>query len=98
MDQAGPIQRRRYRRLVAKYDLLDAVNLRHVHTTADIAEQMSVDEAEVRRQLRAAEKEGLVTEEYDQSHNLPADADRQRWFLTVEGLKEWDRLDAEASD
>jgi DNA-binding MarR family transcriptional regulator len=79
----------------AHYELLDAVNLRDVRTTADVAARLNVDKAEAARQLREAEREGLVFEEFDQSTNMPADFDRQCWFLTKEGWDEWDRLDAE---
>jgi hypothetical protein len=80
----------------ASYELLDAVNLRGVRTTADVAARLKVDEAEARRQLREAEREGLMFEEVDLSASLPDDQ-RRFWVLTPEGRAVWDRLDAAQS-
>ncbi len=81
--------------MVASYELLDAVNTKNIRTTGDVADAVGVDEPEAARQLRDAERAGLVFEERDESINVPPDFNRQVWFLTDAGRAEWDRLDAE---
>jgi predicted ArsR family transcriptional regulator len=51
------------------YELLDAVNLKDVRTTAEVAERLSVEKDDARKQLRAAERQGLVHEDVDESLN-----------------------------
>jgi DNA-binding MarR family transcriptional regulator len=82
----------------ATYEFLDAVNLRDVRTTAEVAARLAVDEADAARQLREAENAGLVFEEEDASVNVPPDFNRQVWFLTPEGHAELERLEVERGE
>jgi hypothetical protein len=82
---------------MASFELLDAVNTKGIRTTGDVAKALAVSNKDAGRQLRAAKEEGLVDEEIDLSRNVPPDFERWFWHLTVEGLKEWDRMDEERS-
>lgn len=79
----------------ASYELLDAVNTKDGHTTADVAARLRESERHTLRQLREAEREGLVHEDFAESRNIPRDFNRQYWRLTEEGLAVWNRLDEE---
>jgi DNA-binding MarR family transcriptional regulator len=59
-----------------------------------VAARLKVDEGEARRQLREAERDGLVHQDVDLSASL-SDDQREFWMLTPEGRAVWDRLDAE---
>lgn len=83
---------------MTSYELLDAVHRRDVRTTAEVAAVLGLGVPDVRRALRDAKRAGLVAEEYDQSVNVSPGFDRSFWYLTSEGLSEWDRLDAERRD
>jgi len=84
-----------------RFELLSAVYSRDANeeppyrTIAAIAARLGVEEAEAGRLLREAEREGLVVEEYDESRNVPADFNRQAWFLTPVGRAELYRLEDE---
>jgi hypothetical protein len=80
---------------MATYELLDAINTKGVRTTADVADALGVDEEEAGSQIREAVSGGFVTDEYDESINVPPDFERRFWRLTEAGHDEWDRLDAE---
>lgn len=83
---------------MASHELLDAVNRKDVRTTAEVAAVLGLEMRAAERELRAAQRAGLVAEEYDESVNVPPDFDRQYWHLTSDGFAEWDRLDAERGD
>jgi predicted ArsR family transcriptional regulator len=78
---------------MASYELLSAVNMRDVRTTADVAQALGIAQQEAARQLRAAQQDGLVDEEIDEGRHVPADIERCFWYLTSQGIAEWDRLD-----
>jgi predicted ArsR family transcriptional regulator len=78
---------------MASYELLNAVNTKDIRTTADVAKAVGISKQEAARQLRAAQQDGLVDEEIDESHRVPADFERCFWYLTSQGIAEWDRLD-----
>ena len=80
----------------ATFELLDAVNLRDVRTTAEVATRLGVEEREAGGQLREAEREGLVQRDIDLSASL-SDDEREFWMLTPEGRAVWDGLDARRS-
>lgn len=64
-------------------------------TSAAIGARLGIPEAEAEIALRAADREGLVFEEQDESLNVAADFNRQVWRLTDVGQKELYRLQDE---
>jgi DNA-binding MarR family transcriptional regulator len=82
----------------ASYELLDAVNTRDGHTTADVAARLGESERDTLKQLREAARDGLVYEDFDESRNVPRDFNRQYWRLTEEGRAVWDKFDEERSN
>jgi hypothetical protein len=76
---------------------LNAVNTKGIRTTADVATALGIAQQEAARQLRAAQQDGLVDEEIDESRNVPADFEPCFWYLTSQGIAEWDRQDAQRS-
>lgn len=78
---------------MASYELLDAVNLRDVRTTQELAHRLGIEPRDAVRQLREAARAGQVVEETDLSASL-ADDQRQYWILTPEGRELWNKLDA----
>jgi DNA-binding MarR family transcriptional regulator len=77
------------------FGLLDAINTNGVQTTADVADWLGLDASEVVRQLRDAERAGLVVETEDVSLNVSEDFDHQFWRLTDKGHAQRDRLEDE---
>jgi DNA-binding MarR family transcriptional regulator len=80
---------------MASFELLNAVNLKNVRTTGEVAEELGVSVADAERQLGEAQRAGLIIEEEDLSVNVPADFNRQYWRLTEDGHKELYRLEDE---
>jgi DNA-binding MarR family transcriptional regulator len=77
---------------VASLELLSAVNLRDVRTLDDVADELGVDPAEAAEELAAAELEGFVVWEADESRDVPPDFDRRFVLLTQAGHVELYRL------
>ena len=80
---------------VASLELLSAVNLPDVRTVNDVAGELGVDPAEAAEELAAAELDGLVVWEVDESRNVPPDFDRRFVLLTQSGHVELYRLQDE---
>ena len=82
-----------------RLSLLTAVDVRRSldeqSTSATIAAKLGVPEAEAEAALREAEREDLVIEGQDESVSLPADSNRQRWWLSAAGRRELERLQDE---
>ena len=66
-------------------ELLVAVHSRDVKSTADVAALLGLDEAEAERQLREAERDGLVVKEHRDSVRVPIDYAGGRLRLTAAG-------------
>ncbi len=77
---------------MASLELLSAVNLRDVRTVEDVASELGVDPADAATELAAAERDGLVIWEVDESRNVPPDFDRRFVLLTQAGRTELYRL------
>ena len=79
--------------------LLTAVDVRKSRdehsTSATIAAQLGVSEAEAEAALREAARDDLVIEDRDESVSLPADSNRPRWWLSMAGRRELERLQDE---
>jgi hypothetical protein len=80
---------------MASLELLSAVNLPDVRTVNDVAGALGVDPAEADEELAAAELDGLVVWEVDESRNVPPDFDRRFVLLTQAGHVELYRLQDE---
>lgn len=76
----------------------DANEERPYSTSAAIGERLGISEGEAEKLLRAAEREGLVVEEFDESRNVPKDFNRQVWHLSDAGRAELHRLEDEQRD
>lgn len=77
---------------MASLELLSAVNLRDIRTVEDVASKLGVDPADAATELAAAERDGLVIWEVDESRNVPPDFDRRFVLLTQAGRTELYRL------
>ena len=70
---------------MASLELLAAVHTRGVESTADVAELLGLEAAEAERQLRDAERDGLVVKEHRDSVRVPIDHAGGRLRLTAAG-------------
>ena len=79
-------------------ELLAAVHSRGVESTADVAALLGVDEAETERQLREAERDGLVVKDHRDSVRVPIDHGSGRLRLTAAGHVKKQTLEEERAE
>lgn len=86
---------------VDRFELLTAASTRDQNetppywTSAAIGARLGISEAGAESVLRAAERDGLIFEDQDESRDVPAGFNRQVWFLTDAGREELYRLQDE---